>query len=118
MYPKKLNTIFSWPEPTTIKQLQSFHGFTNFYCCFINVYSCLTLPFTELTKKSSTFDFSDAAQNVFHALKAKFMTYPVLHHFNPCRPCILYADASNFSLSGILCQPDENNDLHPIAYYS
>ena len=55
MNPKKLDTITSWPEPTTVKHLQSFLGFTNFYRRFIDSYSRLTLPLTELTKKISGF---------------------------------------------------------------
>ena len=31
MNPKKFNTITEWLEPKTIKQIQSFLGFTNFY---------------------------------------------------------------------------------------
>ena len=31
MHPKKLSTIIDWPEPTSVKQLQSFLGFANFY---------------------------------------------------------------------------------------
>jgi hypothetical protein len=31
MNPKKLSTILDWPMPTTLKELQPFLGFTNFY---------------------------------------------------------------------------------------
>jgi hypothetical protein len=49
MNPKKLDTIVSWPEPTSIKEVQSFLGFANFYRRFIDGYSRTALPLTDLT---------------------------------------------------------------------
>lgn len=70
MNPKKLDTIASWPEPTTVKDLQRFLGFTNFYRRFIEAYSRLTLPLTKLTKKSNPWDWSKLAQAAFQELKS------------------------------------------------
>ena len=64
------------------------------------------------------FDFTDAARNAFNLLKTAFTSYPVLHHFDPRKPCILSTDASDFALSAVLSQPDEDGDNHPVAYYS
>ena len=36
MDPKKLDTVASWPEPASVKDIQSFLGFTNFYRRFID----------------------------------------------------------------------------------
>jgi len=51
MNPKKLDTIVSWPKPTSIKEVQSFLGFANFYRRFIDGYSRIALPLTDLTRK-------------------------------------------------------------------
>jgi hypothetical protein len=118
MNPKKLETITEWPEPSKVKDLQSFLGFTNFYRRFIDGYSRLTLPLTELTKKSSIWNFTSAARNAFNALKAEFIKSPVLAHFDPLQPCTLATDASDFAISGVLQQPDSNGFLHPVAFYS
>ncbi|MBW0485696.1 hypothetical protein O181_025411 [Austropuccinia psidii MF-1] len=43
----KVQKILNWPQPNNIKLLQSFLGFANFYCCFIQNYSkksLLSLP--------------------------------------------------------------------------
>jgi Reverse transcriptase (RNA-dependent DNA polymerase) len=58
MNPTKLDTILSWPEPSTTKELQSFLGFSNFYCRFVDGYSRVAIPLTKLTKKGTTFSFS------------------------------------------------------------
>ena len=39
MSPDKIQTISDWPEPCKVKDIQSFLGFTNFYCHFIFNYS-------------------------------------------------------------------------------
>ena len=41
MDPVKLRGIRDWPTPTTVKQVQSFLGFGNFYRRFISHYSDL-----------------------------------------------------------------------------
>jgi hypothetical protein len=118
MNPKKLDTITSWPIPTNVKAIQQFLGFTNFYHQFIDNYSEITLPLTALTWKDTPFDFSEAAQLVFDTLKQKFLSAPILHYFDPSLPCTLSTDGSDYAIAGILQQPDENGDLHPIAFYS
>ena len=49
MDPKKIKSILEWPVPKSVKEVQSFLGFANFYRKFINNYSCLATPLTTLT---------------------------------------------------------------------
>ena len=42
--PSKVQTIQDWPEPHKVKDVQSFLGFADFYCCFISAASFLTIP--------------------------------------------------------------------------
>ena len=51
MDPAKILTIQNWPIPKTVKQVQSFLGFANFYRCFIKNFSKIPLPLTRHTKK-------------------------------------------------------------------
>ena len=118
MNPKKLDTITNWPAPTNVKELQSFLGFTNFYRRFIDSYSGITLPLTALTHKGTNFDFSVEARQAFESLKQHFLTAPILRHFDSTLPCTLCTDASDFALSAVLQQPDDEGTLHPVAFYS
>ncbi|KAJ8472542.1 hypothetical protein ONZ45_g16617 [Pleurotus djamor] len=118
MNPKKLDAISQWPEPTKVKQLQSFLGFTNFYRRFISAYSRITIPLTDLTKHASEWIWSDAARNAFAQLKSMFLSAPVLRHFNPSLPLTLATDASDYAISGVLQQPDDSGELHPVAFFS
>ncbi len=46
----KVEAIKTWPQPTTIKELQRFLGFSNFYRRFIQNYSTLTNQLTNLLR--------------------------------------------------------------------
>ena len=121
MNPKKFNMISEWPDPKTVKQIQSFLGFTNFHQHFIHHYSNLTLPLTTLAIKKAKETFTgltDAAKQAFHDLKLAFTTAPVLQHFNLFLPSTLVTDASDYTFASILLQPDEESLLHPVTYYS
>ncbi|KAI2664269.1 Transposon Tf2-9 polyprotein [Labeo rohita] len=52
MDPQKLEAVRSWPLPTSLKQLQRFLGFANFYRRFIQGFSATAAPLTALTKPS------------------------------------------------------------------
>lgn len=50
MDPTKVREVLDWQTPKTCKQLQSFLGFTNFYCQFIPSFAQVVLLFTNLLK--------------------------------------------------------------------
>ena len=50
MDPIKPVGIQNWPIPSTVKQVQSFLGFGNFYQKFISHYSDIARPLNDLTK--------------------------------------------------------------------
>jgi Reverse transcriptase (RNA-dependent DNA polymerase) len=50
----KLGGIEDWPTPATVKQVQSFLGFGNFYRKFISHYLDLAQPLNYLMKKDKS----------------------------------------------------------------
>lgn len=44
MDPEKYRAIEEWPRPKTVKEIQSFLGFANFYRQFIDEYSRIVVP--------------------------------------------------------------------------
>ncbi|KAL6491410.1 hypothetical protein MHYP_G00017550 [Metynnis hypsauchen] len=48
--PEKIEAVTTWPMPTNLKTLQSFLGFCGYYRRFIQNYSAIVRPLTELTK--------------------------------------------------------------------
>ena len=118
MDPAKVTSILDWPVPKSVKNVQSFLGFANFYRKFILHYSTLSSPVTSLCRKSVKFTRFAAADAAFRQLQQAFTSAPILNHFQPELPLTLEADASDFALGCVLSQTSPQGDLLPICYFS
>ncbi|KAI2661157.1 Transposon Tf2-6 polyprotein [Labeo rohita] len=120
MDPKKVAAVQDWPTPTTVKELQRFLGFANFYRRFIKGYSQITSVLTSLLKGAKkTITWTSAAQTVFTQLKSAFCTAPVLKHPDPNSPFIVEVDAATTGVGATLSQwHGDPPILHPCAYFS
>ncbi len=116
----KVEAIKTWPKPSTIKELQRFLGFSNFYHRFILNYSTLTSPLTNLLRnKPKSLSWSPAAEEAFEKLKEAFTRAPILVHPDPERPFIVEVDASTTGVGAILSQQLGNPaKLHTCAFFS
>ena len=101
-----------------MKDIQSFLGFTNFYCRFIFNYSDIVVPLTWLTQKDAPWNFSEDCQHSFNALKHAFIAVPILTHFIPDTPMIVETHASDYAVAGILSITCADREIHPVTYYS
>jgi hypothetical protein len=115
----KVETIQCWATPSSIKDVQRFLRFTNFYHRFIKGYSKITTPLTTLTCKDKPFSWNPTAWAAFDTLKVAFTFAPcILIHPDPAKPFIVEIDAINFTLGAILSQFGIDGLLHPVAFYS
>ncbi|KAL0172892.1 hypothetical protein M9458_033203, partial [Cirrhinus mrigala] len=109
----KISVIQEWPQPLTVKELQRFLGFANFYRRFIKDYSTITAPLTSLLRgKPKTISWNPSAHEAFLHLKKIFSTAPLLHHPDPELPFTVEVDAST---TGAGAEPPL---LHPCAFFS
>lgn len=115
----KIQAISSWPLPTTIKELQRFLGFTNFYRRFIRNYSAITSPITNLLRgKSKSLSWTPAATEAFTTLKGAFTSAPLLVHPNPELPFMVEVNAFTTGVGVVLSQRQGNPPkLHPCALF-
>ncbi|KAL0168422.1 hypothetical protein M9458_036644, partial [Cirrhinus mrigala] len=91
----KVSAIQEWPQPLTVKELQRFLGFSNFYRRFIKDYSSIMAPLTSLLRgKPKTLNWNPSAHKAFQQLKKIFSTAPLLHHPDPELPFTVEVDAS------------------------
>uniref|UniRef100_A0A8C5Q592 Gypsy retrotransposon integrase-like protein 1 n=2 Tax=Leptobrachium leishanense TaxID=445787 RepID=A0A8C5Q592_9ANUR len=118
MDPQKIQAIHTWPIPRTIKEVQRFIGFANFYRRFIKRFSDIIHPLTQLTKSSVPFHWTSQAQKAFNTLQERFTTAPILTLPKPQLPFFVEVDASEIATGAVLSQRSPDNLLHPIAYYS
>jgi transposase InsO family protein len=117
MSPKKIEVVKNWPTPTTVKEVQAFLGFVNFNRQFIQNFSKIAIPLTELTKKENAFEWTDKADKAFHTLKEACVEPPVLVTFRNGEPLRFETDASDLAI-GMCAKQERDGKWHPIAYHS
>jgi hypothetical protein len=118
MDPAKVTAISSWLPPLSVRDLQKFLGFANFYRRFIKNFSQLCRPLNDLLKKDVPWQWGRAHQQAFANLKVAFSTAPTLAFFDYNRKTILETDASDWASGGVLSQIDDEGYLRPVAYFS
>ncbi len=108
-----ISTILNWPEPESVREVQSFLGFANFYRRFVKGFSRIAHPLTDTTKRAAQRTKKDLAlrkkdfltpeaRRSFQELVATFINSPFLVNFDEKRPISLETDASGYAISGIL----------------
>ena len=118
MDPSKVAAVKDWPTPTTLKEVQAFIGFANFYRRFIKDFSTMAHPLHDLTKKDVPWHWSQEQQEAFNAIKKQFCEEPILKVYDPDLPTCIECDASGFATGGIPSQKHEDGLWHPVAYRS
>lgn len=116
---EKAKCISQWERPTSLKGVQRFIGFANFYRRFIKAFSKIAKPLTDSVKRTKAeWEWNPEMERAFLELKQAFSEAPVLIHFNPEMPAIVEADASDFALGAVLSQRASDGKLHPVAFHS
>ena len=118
MSDNKIKIIQDWPEPKKVKNIQSFLGFTNFYCWFIFNYSDIVIPLTCLIQKNIPWKFDSFCQDAFNSLKKTFASAPILTYWIFYAQLIVETDASDYTLTAILSIVNNDNKVHLVAFHS
>jgi hypothetical protein len=118
MDPAKIEAIVSWESPSSVKGVQSFIGFANFYRKFIRGFSEIAKPITDLVRKDVPFKWTREAELAFVAMKKLFTTGPLLVQFDPDRETIVETDASGWAVGGGLFQIGDDGLKRPCAFFS
>ncbi|RAL60857.1 hypothetical protein DID88_010182 [Monilinia fructigena] len=118
MDPEKVTAIMSWEQPLSVKDLQRFLGFANFYRRFIKDFSKICRPLNDLLRKDIGWIWDASHRDAFATLKDAFITAPVLAYFDHNKRTVLETDASDWASGGVLSQYDSDGLLRPVAYFS
>jgi transposase InsO family protein len=118
MDPDKVKAIQEWETPTTVKGVRGFLGFANFYRKFIDHYSDIVRPLTELTHKDKVFSWNDEAEAAFCKLKRVFLSEPTLARFDYDKPTRVETDSSGWCIGGAMLQPNDEGLYVPCSFFS
>jgi len=115
---KLVQAIQEFPQPKSLKELQSFLGLANFYRKFIKNFSEIAAPLTDGTKNASQtrpIIWNEAMSFAFDALKNALVSAPCLALPDPDGEFEVITDASEDAkaVGAVLMQSG-----HPIAFES
>ncbi|KAL0157145.1 hypothetical protein M9458_048391, partial [Cirrhinus mrigala] len=85
----KVNAVRDWPRPKTLKELQRFLGFSNFYRRFIRNFA----PLTSMVKRGKV-----------RLTWQRFTRAPILRHPDLQLPFLVEVDASSTGVGAVLSQ--------------
>ncbi|KAL0536907.1 hypothetical protein IC582_025870 [Cucumis melo] len=74
VYPAKIEAVTSWPRPSTVNEVRSFLGLAGYYRRFVENFSRIATPLTQLTRKGAPFVWNKACEDSFQNLKQKLVT--------------------------------------------
>jgi hypothetical protein len=89
---------------TNASNIRSFLGLAGYYRRFIEGFSKISNPMTELLVKGNTFEWMPRCETLFQELKKRLTTAPVLSMPDMEKPFSIYYDASGRGLGCVLME--------------
>ncbi|GJW49551.1 putative reverse transcriptase domain-containing protein [Tanacetum coccineum] len=102
--PAKIEAVKNWASPTTPSESRQFLGLAGYYRRFIEGFSKIAKPMTELTQKNQKFDWGEEQETTFQLLKQKLCAAPILALPEGSHDFVVYCDASIKGLGMVLMQ--------------
>ncbi|KAA0033475.1 pol protein [Cucumis melo var. makuwa] len=102
--PAKIEAVTGWTRPSTVSEVRSFLGLAGCYRRFVDNFSRIATPLTQLTRKGAPFVWIKACEDSFQNLKQKLVTAPVLTVPDGSGSFVIYSDASKKGLGCVLMQ--------------
>jgi len=109
----KVEAVIQWEPQKIVIEIRSFLGLAGYYRRFIEGFSKIALPLTQLTKKGQAFVWTEKCKNSFQELKKRLTISLVLALPDPTRHFVIICDASKMGLGCVLMQ-----DRRVVAYSS
>lgn len=115
--PQKIEAVSDWTRPKTVREVQAFLGFCNFYRRFVEKFGHIARPLQKLTLKDKAFVWTAECEEAFEELKSRMTSTPLLIHYDPAKETRVETDASDGVVAGVLSQKVDN-DWRPVGYFS
>jgi hypothetical protein len=100
----KVGDVFNCKPPTNVSEIRSFLGLAGYYHRFIQDFSKIAKPMTQLLEKGKVFKWTQDCQASFEELKKRLTMTPVLVLPNLSKKFNIYCDSSRQGLGRVLMQ--------------
>ena len=104
MHPAKVKAIKQADPPTSVSDVRSLLGMTNYVSRFICNYADIVAPLCDLTYKGVELKWQEVHQKALHQLKCSLTCDEVMAYFDPHKKTVLFVDASPVGLGAMLIQ--------------
>ena len=119
MDPKKIQAIVDWPTLQNRQDVMSFLGLANYYRKYIQGFSQIAAPISNLLKKKAPFVWGNEEQTAFDTLKRVITEGPILRLPDPDLSFVVTTDASDKAVGAVLTQRSQDTNFdHPVAFHS
>jgi len=117
---ERVSKILKWPTLTTVKEVRGFLGLCGTVRIWIENYSKLARPLTQLVRKDQPFEWTKECEESFNTLKRLVTSAPALRSidYTSEKPIILSVDTSQIAVGFILSQIDDQGRRRPARYGS
>ncbi|GKB86928.1 putative reverse transcriptase domain-containing protein [Tanacetum coccineum] len=105
--PAKIKAVKDWTSPTTPIEIHQFLGLVGYYRRFIEGFSKIAKPLTELSYKNKKYILGENQESAFQLLKQKLCEAPILALPEGNNDFIVYCDASLQGLGAVLMQREK-----------
>ena len=96
--PAKIEANSNWSRPNNTSKIRSFLGLAGYYRRFVEGFSRIAMPLTQLTRKNQKFQWTDACEKSFQELKQRLVSAPILTVPSGSEGFVIYSDASKQGL--------------------
>ena len=100
--PTKIEVVVKWERPQTATEVQSFLDLVRYYRRFVEGFSKMVSPLTQLTRKDQPFFWTDECEACFEDMEKWLTTAPVLAIPDTTKTFEVYYDASYQGLGCVL----------------
>ena len=115
---ENLVSIQKLQRPVDKSGVRSVLGSINYFLRYVENPSKKFEPLHNLLRKNVPFVWSQQCEDVFNEIKTYLCSKPVLAIFDPNKQIVIETDASKLGLAAAFKQPQEDNILHPVFYFS
>jgi hypothetical protein len=111
--PSKITSILERKAPTNPTEVRAFLGLAGYYRKFVEGFSSIARPMTQLLRKDKKFEWTEKCEQSFQELKKRLVSAPILTMPDITKNFDVYCDTSRLGLGSVLMQ-----DGKVIAYLS